>query len=121
MIAFAMVWLVIVIITLLLGLDQTFTDDNGEPIPIIAVLILLPVYWLYYIVPEFMFQKTLGKLITRTSVVTLTGEKPTLKQIILRTICRNIPLEYFSFLVTPAGIHDYLSKTRVIKNSQIKK
>ena len=43
---------------------------------------------IYYI--EHKYQKTLGKIITKTKVVNLEGEKPELGDIISRTFCRLI-------------------------------
>lgn len=75
----------------------------------------LLVYFGYYIFFEAVFGKTIGKMITRTHVVTVTGEKPEVSAIILRTLCRLIPFEQFSFLGNSAvGWHDSLSKTRVV-------
>ncbi|MVM37941.1 hypothetical protein GO730_10615 [Spirosoma sp. HMF3257] len=69
----------------------------------------------YYILTELLFQRTLGKVLTKTKVVSLTGDKPSLLQIIFRTLSRSIPFEYLSYFVTVEGLHDKLSKTRVVK------
>ncbi|MFZ1677827.1 MAG: RDD family protein [Saprospiraceae bacterium] len=114
MITFFIIWIVSSFVLMVIGLDQTWIDESGEEIPIVPVLILVPVYWGYYIITEYFFQKTLGKLITKTKVVSVFGDKPPIWLLILRTLCRSIPFEYFSFLVTVEGIHDILSKTRVI-------
>lgn len=71
-------------------------------------------FLLYYVVLEFFFQQTPGKFITGTKVVTRDGKKPGIKIIILRSLCRLIPLDKFSFLFTRRGFHDYLSATTVI-------
>jgi uncharacterized RDD family membrane protein YckC len=70
---------------------------------------------LYYIPFEYKSQKTLGKIITKTKVVTLEGNKPELIDIICRTFCRLIPFDRFSFLYSRNGFHDAISKTKVIK------
>ncbi|WP_417198809.1 RDD family protein [Bizionia sp.] len=64
---------------------------------------------------EIKFQKTLGKFITKTKVVKLNREKPNPSDIINRTICRFIPFDGISYLFVKNGLHDYLSKTKVIK------
>jgi uncharacterized RDD family membrane protein YckC len=115
MIAFLVLWLVLSFGLLMFGLDQTFHDDTEDQRPIILAIILVPTFWGYYILTEFLFQRTLGKLLTKTKVVTKSGGKPTFLQILIRTLSRSIPFEYFSYLGTVNGIHDKLSGTRVIK------
>ena len=71
----------------------------------------------YYIPQEALFGRTVGKLLTKTKVVDLNGNKITFGKTILRTICRFIPFEAFSFLGgggRPQGWHDSLSKTKVV-------
>jgi uncharacterized RDD family membrane protein YckC len=78
-------------------------------------LFMLNIGFLYYVVLESLYGQTLGKVATGTIVVTKDGKKPEFATILLRTICRFIPLEIFSFLGPSAiGWHDSLSKTRVI-------
>lgn len=79
------------------------------------ILLGVAFYLLYYIPLEASFGWTVGKLITGTRVVTATGERPRVLQIVGRTFARFIPFEVFSFLRTPSvGWHDSLSHTRVI-------
>lgn len=76
---------------------------------------------LQVLVFEQLFGQSVGKMITRTKVVTEKGDKPSLGQIIVRNLARLIPLEAFSFLAkNPVGWHDSLSKTLVVNKSQIK-
>ena len=84
-------------------------------------MITLLIYILYYIVMEYQFQTTIGKLITGTVVVDKEGNKPTLKAIVGRSFSRIVPFEAFSFLGSEAtGWHDTWSKTRVVKKSSLK-
>jgi len=71
----------------------------------------------YYISFEHNSQKTLGKMITKTKVVTLDGNKPELMDIVSRTFCRLIPFDRFSFFFTRNGFHDAISGTKVIKDN----
>lgn len=80
-------------------------------------IILMAVYFFYYIYLENKYQQTLGKYYTKTKVVTVNGEKPTLKSIVFRTFCRTIPWDIISFTLDVNGFHDITSKTRVIKIS----
>ena len=70
----------------------------------------------YYIFFEHKYQKTIGKIITKTKVVNLEGEKAELGDIISRTFCRFIPFDRFSFFFTRNGFHDAISNTKVIKD-----
>jgi uncharacterized RDD family membrane protein YckC len=69
----------------------------------------------YYLITETLFNKTIGKIFTNSLVVTDDGGKPSFFAIFLRTACRLIPLEGITFLIpNMIGLHDYLSKTRVV-------
>lgn len=88
-----------------------------DTVDIIAFILGLAIFFAFYAICEAAFGKTPGKLVTGTRVVSDDGGIPTLRQIILRTACRLIPFEAFSFLGKDAvGWHDQLSKTRVIQN-----
>ncbi len=73
-------------------------------------------YFAYYLLCESLWQKTLGKVITKTKVVDREGKKPSFLKILGRTLARHIPLEQLSFLFSsyPVGWHDSLSKTLVV-------
>nr|WP_298791559.1 RDD family protein [uncultured Allomuricauda sp.] len=90
------------------------TDDDA--IFIFTLFLLLGGLFGYYFLMEMMFQKTLGKFITKTKVVNKNGEKPTTGELVLRTFCRFIPFDNFSFMFTKNGFHDYLSSTKVIRD-----
>jgi uncharacterized RDD family membrane protein YckC len=68
----------------------------------------------YYVFFEGLWARTPGKLVFGTIVVTESGHKPSLRKIAIRTLCRFIPFEAFSFLGA-LGWHDSLSRTRVIR------
>jgi uncharacterized RDD family membrane protein YckC len=73
----------------------------------------------YYVLPEFVWGKTFGKLVTRTIVITADGRRPSLGQIIGRTLARFIPFEPLAFILLgsyPVGLHDSLSHTRVVED-----
>ena len=76
-------------------------------------------FLIYYFGMEVLFQRTIGKFLTKTKVVNQDGEKPTPSQITFRTFCRLIPLDQFSFLFVRKGFHDYFSNTMVIEESEI--
>jgi uncharacterized RDD family membrane protein YckC len=70
---------------------------------------------IYYSLFEFSTGRTLGKFITRTKVIMENGDKPDFKTIFIRSLCRFIPFEPFSFLGSEnTGWHDRFSKTLVV-------
>lgn len=71
--------------------------------------------FLYYVATEFFFQRSLGKLVTRTLVVNSHDQRPSLPAVLLRTLCRFIPLEPISMLFgRHRALHDILSGTKVV-------
>jgi uncharacterized RDD family membrane protein YckC len=106
------------IIWLVIAATLTFplSANNGTQM-LLGFMIMFIAFIAYYGIMEIKFQKTLGKFITKTKVVNLNGEKPETGFIIARTFCRLIPFDRLSFLFTKNGIHDLLSKTKVVKDT----
>ena len=74
----------------------------------------------YYTSFESITGKTLGKYLTKTKVVNSEGKKPVWTTILLRSICRLIPLDQISFLLDfKSGWHDTLSKTIVVEDKRV--
>jgi hypothetical protein len=67
----------------------------------------------YYFTLETIFMRTPGKIASRSYVMIPQG-KNRIWVILLRTVCRLIPLDAFSFLGEKEGWHDSLSNTKVI-------
>jgi uncharacterized RDD family membrane protein YckC len=110
------VWLVLAfIIALIIGLFIPPTERGI--ISLIGYILIFGTFIAYYAIMEIKFQKTIGKFVTKTKVVKMNGEKPTDGDIITRTFCRLIPFDRLSFLFVKNGIHDFLSKTKVIKEN----
>ncbi|MDR5591011.1 RDD family protein [Christiangramia sp. SM2212] len=86
---------------------------------IAGLILIIASFFTYYILMEVLFQKTLGKFITRTKVVTTNGNKPSELDIVTRTFCRLIPFDRISYLFTRNGFHDRLSNTKVIKDQPL--
>lgn len=71
---------------------------------------------LYYTFLEGLTGRSIGKLVTGTKVVDANGNPPGFGRAFLRSLCRFIPFEPFSFLGSDArGWHDSITKTWVIK------
>ncbi|SEL08315.1 Uncharacterized membrane protein YckC, RDD family [Aquimarina amphilecti] len=110
------VWLILAfIVSFVIELFIQPTDQGM--ISLIGYILIFGTFIAYYAIMEIKFQKTIGKFVTKTRVIKMNGEKPTNGDIIIRTFCRLIPFDRLSFLFVKNGIHDYLSKTNVIKDS----
>ena len=112
------IWLVFgSLISFIIGLFVPVTSENQGILTLLIYLIFFGSFIAYYSIMEIKFQKTVGKFVTKTKVVTMNGEKPENGEIIARTFCRLIPFDRLSFLFVKNGIHDFLSKTKVVKDT----
>jgi uncharacterized RDD family membrane protein YckC len=94
----------------------------GETGPITEWILFIIFFFLYYIIFESIWQRTPGKFITGTKVVTCDGTKPTIGTIAKRALIRFVPFDPLSFLNGRAyGWHDRWSKTYVIKAQRFEK
>ncbi|MBB5030540.1 RDD family protein [Prosthecobacter vanneervenii] len=70
---------------------------------------------LYYTCLEGLFGRSAGKWITGTKVVMMSGASLGFSRALLRSLCRLVPLEPFSFLgAVASGWHDKWTNTRVV-------
>jgi uncharacterized RDD family membrane protein YckC len=118
MIACLGIWMLLSLAALFVGkvfnYNPSYDGKADEEAPLLPLMMVMPVFWGYYILSEYFFQRTLGKLITKTKVVNGADVKPSFNQVVIRTVIRSIPFDYLSFLATSNGVHDRLSKTRVV-------
>ncbi|MFY9307726.1 MAG: RDD family protein [Bacteroidia bacterium] len=84
----------------------------GQSMAIFTLLVLFSL--IYFPFFETVFGATPAKFLTETRTTTSDGDKIDFKLSVLRTFCRYIPFEPFSFLGS-RGWHDSISETRVIK------
>jgi uncharacterized RDD family membrane protein YckC len=101
-----------------LGLQARLVDDKGM-LTDMGLLTSILIVMTYYIVLEGLTSRTLGKFITGTYVVTDEGLKPSFATILGRTLCRFVPFEALTFLLSSVGFHDRLSHTRVVKDQPV--
>lgn len=104
----------ILFITLVAGslIHAVFQINQGLTI----MLLLQVVYIAYYFVMELRYGQTLGKMFTKTMVVHKSGRKPSVGNLIIRSMFRIATLDVLSFLLgTAVGMHDSFSNTRVVK------
>lgn len=79
--------------------------------------VMISMYYLYYYIMEWTMGQTVGKMITKTKVVnSVTYKKPGVLRVLIRTLCRLIPIDFFSYLFIPIGIHDRVSRTELKHN-----
>lgn len=76
--------------------------------------ISIVIYFLYYFLFEYIIGQTPGKMITRTRVF-YNHQDLRIIMLILRTFSRFIPLDIISYLFFKRGLHDWISKTNLIK------
>ena len=102
-------------IVLLIVSPESLSIFEGENKPLEYLLGFIA-GMIYYSTLEGLTGRTLAKFITKTKVITEHGEKPDFGTIIIRTLCRFVPFEAFSFLGSEStGWHDRWSKTIVVE------
>ena len=93
-----------------------FVTRLFRPLEPYYLLVFQIIYFLYFFLSEFNYRQTLGKRFTKTKVVNKYGEKPTFKNILIRSVFRIAGLDAISFLFgNNVGMHDLFSNTRVVK------
>jgi len=99
----------ILMIAFLMTFKNLINQENAKWISIAG-------YFLYYFLFEYFKGQTIGKIITKTVVVSLTGNRKNFFiQILGRTLMRFIPIDIISYLFSPNGLHDRISKTAIKK------
>lgn len=74
--------------------------------------------FIYYTLMEGLFGVSVGKLITGTRVVDAEGRRLTFPRALLRSLCRMIPFDAFSLLLSDDDVrrawHDSITRTYVV-------
>lgn len=112
-IVFVVAFVVILVASVfeLTGLIEAIAGMNSLQELFFGLMIMI----MYYGLMETIGQRTVGKLITGTMVVMEDGGKPDSRTILLRTLCRLIPFEAFSFLGQSGRFwHDTIMNTCVV-------
>lgn len=116
-------YVVVIIFSVPIGLIQAQINDQSTAVLMNAFVALfnIAIYFAYYIVPEYVWQKTPGKFLSNTIVIDEWGNKPSLKQIIFRNLLRFVPFEPFSCFDDKHsyGWHDKWSKTWVVSTDEL--
>jgi uncharacterized RDD family membrane protein YckC len=88
---------------------------NIEHLLAVIYLLLFIVFFGYYTLMEGAKGKTVGKMITKTKVLTASGDPITYGQAFLRTLCRIVPFEFISVFLDSSMWHDKWVGTMVVK------
>ena len=85
--------------------------------------VMLGCLFSYYFVTEYFLGKSIGKLLTKSKVVPLEGEKPNPISILIRSLLRITGIIYIvgsliTMLIYSITLHDLISKTRVIDEKE---
>ena len=73
------------------------------------------VMFFYTAICEIIFSRTLGKLFTFSKVVNNQNKKPSIIQILTRSLVRLTIIDMFFIPFLDKTLHDYLSKTNVVE------
>lgn len=93
--------------------------------PLVSTLLLGPLSFFLVFANFFILEawkgKTLGKYLSKTTVVTRSWSKAGILRIFVRTLSRFFPLDFFSyaFSLHPVGFHDTLSGTAVVDDNDL--
>lgn len=99
--------------TLILIFWDGFIASQPKNFLLIVICIQFLPFLLYFFISEYIFSKTVGKHIMKLK---LEFSNNRLISVFVRTVCRLIPLDLISFLLLKDKLlHDYLSKTSVVK------
>lgn len=109
------IYLIFIMIVGVIIVKQNADLNQGGVVEFNSPYIILAIYVLYYILLEGLFGVTIGKLLTKTKVVTNDGEKVPIGNIIVRSLSRLLFFEvFFFFKPKPVGLHDSLARTIVV-------
>ncbi|WP_430909451.1 RDD family protein [Maribacter sp. 2-571] len=88
-------------------------DEENRLVEYVLGVIIAMLYYSFF---EGFTGRSLGKFFTKTKVVTEDGDRPDFKTVFIRSLCRHIPFNAFSFLGGEGiGWHDKFSGTRVVE------
>ncbi|ODS89406.1 MAG: hypothetical protein ABS44_04040 [Chryseobacterium sp. SCN 40-13] len=91
--------------------DKFITITPGNLLMTALMIQFLP-FLVYSFVAEAYFGKTVGKKVMNLKVI---AEKNRYKSVLIRSICRLIPLDLITFIfLGDQLLHDYLSNTKVM-------
>ncbi|MGY5847658.1 RDD family protein [Salegentibacter sp. HM20] len=96
-------------------LDFYLPDLSHFSINFLAYTAMILLYAGYYYFSELNSQRTLGKFLTGTKVISKSGKRPGRKQILIRSLWRLFPVDFISLMFRKNTLHDKFSETRVVR------
>lgn len=110
----------IIMVVAAIGIDlfrsvNTFGESSGA-FDFAGIFIGWIIALVYYTLMEGSTGKTVGKYVTGTRALTDDGEPLDMGKAFVRSLCRLIPFDAFSFLFGARGWHDSISKTMVVRD-----
>ena len=111
-----------IVVFLIPGISKSFLQLDITIQGYISAIFGLSLLFIYYTFFEYIFQRTPGKFLTRSIVINEYGNKPTLKNIAIRSISRLMPFEQMTCLSAKnRGWHDVWSNTFLISNKELRR
>jgi len=99
----------ILLILFMMVFKNTIASENMKWISVVL-------YFLYYFLFEYFKGQTIGKMITKSKVISSNDKyKSYFSRIVIRTLMRFIPVDIISYVFTFRGLHDLISMTSVVK------
>ena len=112
--------IIVYFLTAICGVLYAINIEEIEISRLLSYAIGAFVIIIYYCIFEGLFGRSIGKMITKTRVVNKDFSKPMFLDIFVRSVCRLIPFEQFSFLGEEyRGWHDSISDTYVVEEKFI--
>lgn len=108
--------IIVIMVPLILRLASSGGSADAGGFIAISYLITFGIFFAYYIFMEGGKGKTIGKMVTKTKVITTDGTPMTYGKAALRTVCRIVPFEFISVFLDTSMWHDKWSNTRVVKD-----
>ena len=113
-------------------LSVILAKSVGDGIPALPAIVLVVVYLAYFFIPEWLFSRTPGKLLTGLVVVGTDGERCTWRQTATRTAFRLLEVNPLLFGAVPAALSvvfspyhqrfgDKLAKTLVVETRELRR
>lgn len=106
----------VILVPLVLGMATYGSAETAGGFIAITYLVTFGLFFAYYIFMEGGKGKTIGKMVTKTKVVTTDGSPMTFGKAALRTLIRMVPIEFISVFLDTSMWHDRWSNTMVVKD-----
>lgn len=116
------IYMLMAILGVLMGIITALTGNvngfgGGGLTQLIFLFLYFSVFFLYYTLLEGTKGKSLGKLITKTRVLSIEGERITYGKAFVRTLIRFLPFEFISGFSGTTMWHDQWTYTMLIKDN----